>query len=119
MISLATTVRGLLESTGATVWYFYPRSWIRLPAISWRESGNRELAQADGREHLAALTYSVDVWAAGPAEAAELAAKVDAAMSGMRFRRDYAEDLFESGTGIFHRSMRYRCVADMEGRIYQ
>ena len=119
MISLANTVRGLLESTGATVWYFYPRSWIRLPAISWRESGNRELAQADGREHLAALTYSVDVWAKSPAQVAELAGAVDGAMTSMRFRRDYAEDLFESATGIFHRSLRYRCVADMDGRIYQ
>ena len=34
MISLANTVRGLLESTGATVWYFYPQSWMKLPAIS-------------------------------------------------------------------------------------
>ena len=117
MITLALAVKERLESVCPAVWYFYPQSWIRLPCISWRESGNREIAQADGREHLAELTYAVDVWAKNPAEAAELAAQVDAAMASARFRRDYAEDLFESG--IYHRAMRYRCVADAAGRIYQ
>lgn len=117
MISLAKTVRGLLESTGAQVWYFYPQSWLKLPAISWRESGNREIAQADGREYLAELTYTVDVWAKGPEEAAELAAKVDAAMTSVRLRRDFAQDLFEAD--MIHRTMRYRCVADQNGKIYQ
>ena len=55
MITLRSTVKSLLESTGAAVGYFYPRSWLALPAGSWRESKNREFAQADGREHLAEL----------------------------------------------------------------
>lgn len=119
MISLANTVRTLLESTGAAVWYFYPQNWMHLPAISWRESGNRELAQADGREHLAELEYTVDLWSDSPAANAELAEKIDAAMSSLRLRRDYAEDLFESTTSYHHRALRYRCVADRAGNIYQ
>ena len=92
---------------------------MRLPAISWRESGNRELAQADGREHLAELEYTVDIWSRSPAENAATAAKVDAAMTAVRLRRDFSADLFESATGLHHRSLRYRCVADAAGRIYQ
>lgn len=117
MITLKDVVKGLLEGTGAAVWYFYPASWQRLPAVSWRESGNREFAQADGREHLAELVYTVDVWAKGPGEVEELAQEIDRAMVSVRFRRDYAEDLFESG--MHHRVLRYRCVADALGRIYQ
>ena len=65
MITLANRVRTLLGSAGAPVWYFYPQSWIQLPVISWRESGNREFAQADGGEHLAELEYTVDIWSRG------------------------------------------------------
>lgn len=119
MITLAETVRGLLESTGAAVWYFYPQSWVRLPAISWRESGNREFAQADGCEHLAELEYTVDIWSRSPAENAAMAAKIDSVMMVLRLRRDFSADLFESATGLHHRSLRYRCVADAAGRIYQ
>lgn len=119
MISLTNTVRSLLQSTGAAVWYFHPQSWARLPAVSWRESANRELAQADGREHLAELEYAVDVWSASPAVNAELAAKIDAALTAVRLRRIYSEDLYEAATGCHHRALRYRCVADRAGNIYQ
>lgn len=117
MISLKHTVKELLLSTGAAVWYFYPQSWLQLPAVSWRESQNREIAQADGREHLAELEYTVDVWAKSPAEVHELAERIDAALCAVRFKRNYAADLFE--TGMHHRVVRYRCVADGSGRIYQ
>lgn len=117
MISLAERVKTLLESACPAVWYFYPQSWIRLPCVSWRESGNREFAQADGQEHLAELKYTVDVWAKSPAEMAELSAAVDGRLRSVRLKREFSQDLFESG--IYHRTMRYRCVADAEGRIYQ
>ena len=119
MISLAQTVRALLESTGAAVWYFYPQSWVRLPVVTWRESGNREIVQADGREHLAELEYTVDVWSDSPEINAELAARIDSLLTGIRLRRDYAADLFEKSTGYHHRTARYRCVADAKGNIYQ
>lgn len=119
MISLCDCVRSVLEGLGVAVWYFYPQNWMVKPVISWRESGNREFAQADGREHLAELEYSVDIWAEGPAEAAEIGARVDAAMTAMRFRREYSADLFDAKVGCHHRSVRYRCVADAAGRIYQ
>ena len=113
MITLANRVRTLLGSAGAPVWYFYPQSWIQLPVISWRESGNREFAQADGGEHLAGELHArrerPDVVAAG----------IDAAMASARLRRDYSADLFEPSTGCHHRSARYRCVADAAGNIYQ
>lgn len=117
MITLKSTVKSLLEATGAAVWYFYPRSWMSLPAVSWRESRNREFAQADGREHLAELEYTVDVWAKSPEQMHALADEIDELMTSLRLRRDYAADLFDSG--VHHRTLRYRCVADGEGRIYQ
>ena len=119
MVSLGKTVRALLESAGVVTWYFYPQSWLRLPAISWRESGNRELAQADGREHLSELEYTVDVWSKSPEEVQTLARTVDEKLASIRLRRDFAQDLFDPATGIYHRSARYRCVADGKGNVYQ
>lgn len=117
MISLKHRVKEILTGTGAAVWYFYPQSWLKLPAVSWRESQNRELAQADGREHLAELEYTVDIWAKSPAQVHGVAEAIDAALCAVRFRRSYSADLFEAG--MHHRAVRYRCVADAEGRIYQ
>lgn len=119
MISLSDRVKSLLAGLDAPVFYFYPQSWQRLPAISWRESGNRELAQADGKEHLAELTYAVDIWSASPETNRQLFSQIDARMASARFRRDYMEDLFDTNAGCHHRTVRYRAVADAAGRIYQ
>lgn len=119
MISLAEKVKALLTGLDAPIFYFYPQSWEKLPAISWRESGNRELAQADGKEHLAELTYAVDIWSDSPAENMALFAQIDKRMASARFRRDFAEDLFDTNTGRHHRTIRYRAIADADGNIYQ
>ena len=119
MITLAQRVKALLDGLGAPVYYFHPQSWLRLPVISWGESGSRELAQADGREHLAELTYAVDIWSDSPAENQSLAARLDERMFAARFRRDYAADLYDAASGLHHRSLRYRAVADAAGNIYQ
>ena len=119
MISLKQEVRALLEKTGAKVWYFYPASWVSLPVIAWHESGNRELRQADGREHLAELSYTVDVWGDSPEKLDEIAREADRLLTGMRLRRDWSRDVYEPATGLHMRAAKYRCVADAEGNIYQ
>ena len=49
----------------------YTYIYFQLPVIAWRESGNREFAQAGGGEHLAELEYTVDVWSDSPAKNAD------------------------------------------------
>ena len=119
LVTLTARVKALLESLDAAVFYFYPQSWARLPAVSWRESGNREIARADGLPHLAEVTYAVDVFSPSAAQNEALAEEIDRRMTGARLRRDYMADLFDAKTGCHHRSLRYRCVADAQGRVYQ
>ena len=119
MITLTARIAELLDGLDARVFYFYPQNWLRLPAVSWRESGNRELARADGRPHLAELTYAVDIWSDSPAQNEALSAEIDGRMAGALLRRDYLADLFDAKSGLHHRSLRYRCVADAQGRVYQ
>ena len=119
MISLAEKVKALLSGLDAAVYYFHPQNWLRLPAIAWRESGSRELAQADGREYLAELTYGVEIWSESAEANRDLSRRVDERMTSARFRRDFMADQFDPGTGYYHRSLRYRAVADAAGNIYQ
>lgn len=119
MISIGQTVYAILKSTGVPVWYFHPKSWVQLPTLSWHESQNRELSQADGREHLAQLEYTVDVWARSPEQVHELADRVDEKLTAVRLRRDFSQMLYEASTGIYHCRLRYRCAADGKGNIYQ
>lgn len=119
MTTLTAQIKALLEDLDAAVFYFYPQSWVRLPAVSWRESGNREIARADGLPHLAELTYAVDVFSPSAAQNEALGTEIDRRMMAARLRRDYLADLYDAKTGCHHRSLRYRCVADEEGNIYQ
>ena len=119
MITKQELVKSILDSTGAGVYYFYPSAWTQLPVISWRESRNRCLKQADGQEHLAELAYTIDIWADGPEAAAEIAETVDRRMTAARFRREFSQDMFEPLTRYRRRSMRYRCIADANGNLYQ
>lgn len=119
MITLSEKIVALLAELETPVFYFYPQRWERLPVVSWRESGNHEIAQADGREILAELTYDIDIWSDFPAENQKIFVQIDDLMSSLRFRRDFMEDLFDSRTGRCHRAIRYRAIADASGNIYQ
>ena len=119
MITVSEKVRELLRTLETPVWYFYPAGWSQLPVVSWRESLNREFAQADGCEHLAELEYTVEVWSDSPAQCRALADQIAGLFAGIRLKRQFAGDLFDASAGMHHRSLRYRCVADAQGNIYQ
>lgn len=119
MITLSSSVRDCLRTLSVPVWYFYPAGWSQLPVVSWRESLNRSFARADGGEHLAELEYSVDIWSSSPAECAEISVQIDALLAALHLRRDYSADLFDAPSGMHHRSLRYRCISDAAGNVYQ
>ena len=119
MISLCDRVKAALAGVCGQVYYFYPASWVRLPCVAWRESGNRELARADGREQLTELTYTIDIWSDSPEKNGELALDIHTRLSAEHFMRTYSADVFETGTRLHHRVLRYRAVAGADGRIYQ
>ena len=112
-------VAGILSGVCTHVFYYYPASWVTLPCVSWRESGNRLSASAGGQEHLAELTYTVDVWSTSEETNAGLAAQIDARMAAANFLRTYSADLFETGTRLHHRVLRYRVIADSAGNGYR
>ena len=118
MDTLQAEVYTALTGTGYAVHYFYPQDGFTLPCITWRESNNREYAQADGNEYLTEVEYTVDCWATTPEETATMGAAVDVKMATLRLKRTFSYDLYEADTRVHHKNMRYRAL--IQGNtIYQ
>jgi len=119
MITLKQQLAAALEGACAQVVFGYPKDFTGAPLLCWREAGSRCYAQADGREHLAELEYSVDIFASSPEEAGEILALADGHLQELGMRRQAAAEQFEQDTALSHISARYRALADAQGRIYQ
>lgn len=119
MISLKEQVCAAITGVCGEVVYGYPRSFTGKEMIFWRESENACFARADGREHLAELNYSLEIFAPGAERASALLEAADARLRGMGLRREAAAQQFEPDLGVSHVSARYRALADAQGNIYQ
>ena len=119
MITLKKEVQKVLSEACGSLIYGYPRSFEALPLIAWRESLNRRYAQADSREYIAELNYTLEIFAPDSEGAGDLLALADDALTGLGLRREAAAEQFEQDAGISHITARYRCLADEQGGIYQ
>ena len=119
MITLKHRVFSALSGLCGDVIYGTPGDFITPERIVWRESRNRRYAQADGREYLAELNYTLDIFARSAEAATDLFARADEKMAQAGFRREAAEEMFERDSGVHHISARYRALSDAEGNIYQ
>lgn len=119
MIDLKEYVYQTLSALDIPVHYFYPPENADLPCVSWREAENRVAAQADTNEHLTELAYVIDVWGLSAFVNGQKAAQIDTLMAGAGFRRTFAYDLYEPGTKIHHKTMRYRVISDPQQNLTQ
>ena len=76
------------------------------PCITYYEQNNSPALVGDGKELTSESAMVIDIWAKGSTTA--IAQAVDSVMAGLNFRREFAGDLQESDTGVYHKSMRYR-----------
>lgn len=119
MISIKEEVRKALSGVCDGLVYGYPRSFADIPLLAWRESLNRCHAQADGREHLAELNYTVDIFAGDSAAANELLTAADDRLAALGLRRENAAEQYDGDLRAAHITARYRALADAQGNIYQ
>lgn len=119
MISKKAAVCAALEGVCGEVVFGYPRDFTGESLVCWRESGNRSYAQADGREHLAELEYTLELFAPSAGEAWALLEESDGRMCALGFRRESAAEIFEQESEICRVSARYRALADEKGNLYQ
>ena len=76
------------------------------PCITYYEQNNSPGLKGDGRELTTESVMVIDVWSKGSTTA--IAQAVDNIMAGLHFVREFAGDLYETDTGVYHKSMRYR-----------
>lgn len=120
MDTLLPEVYASLQSTGYAVAYSYPTKDMALPCLSYYEINNREHAQAGGNEFATEVQYQIDCWAANPETLMTMGSAVDSKLALLRLKRQFSLDLFETDTGIYHKTMRYRAIIHIgEQKIYQ
>lgn len=68
---------------------------------------------AEGEEIATGYYIQVDIWSKSK-EYEALATQVKTLLIAAGFNREYACDLYESGTKIFHKVMRFNFVEEME-----
>lgn len=98
-----TTLKGLVSDR--VIFYALPDSPV-FPSITYYEQNNSPALVGDGKELTSESVMVIDIWATGSTTA--IAQAVDSVMAGLNFRREFAGDLYESDTRVYHKSMRYR-----------
>ena len=119
MITLKKEVQAALSAVCERLIYGYSRYFENLPLIAWRESLNRRRSQADAKEYLAELNYTLEIFAADSEGANELLSMADAKLLAMGMRRENAAEQFEDDASVSHITARYRVLADEQGNVYQ
>ena len=76
------------------------------PCITYYEQNNSPALKGDGKELTSESVMVIDVWSKGSTTA--IAQAVNNVMVGLNFVREFSGDLYESDTGVHHKSMRYR-----------
>ncbi len=113
MINLKTTVVSALKDDptlssliGDRVIFMELPDSPTFPCITYREENNAPALVGDGKELTSESVMVIDIWSKGSTTA--IAQAVDDVMVGLNFRREFAGDLYEKDTGVYHTSMRYR-----------
>lgn len=98
-----TTLKGLVSDR--VIFMSLPDE-PEFPCITYYEQNNSPALVGDGKELTSESVFVIDVWSKGSTTA--IAQAVDNVMSGLRFDREFATDLYETDTGVYHKHMRYR-----------
>lgn len=113
MIDLKPTVYSALKNDpalskliGGRVIFMSLPDEPEFPCITYYEQNNSPALVGDGKELTGESVMVIDVWSLGSTTA--IAQAVDSVMASLYFVREFAGDLYETDTGVYHKSMRYR-----------
>ena len=116
---ITADVLAALKAVLSTVHYQHPAHLAVFPCAVLYQSGGGVAAQADGSPHLCEIEYTLEVWAASPAETHTLSALADEALNGLGLRRTACTDLFDPAARAHRRVLRYRALCDADGVLTQ
>jgi hypothetical protein len=108
MINLKPQIVEVLEGVCSNVSFVYPKSFAKLPAISYKEASNLPNTVADDEEYDSELVYDIDIWS--DRSTSDLAEQVDTAMKNIGFKRVMCHDITDP-SGLNHKVMKYKTVS--------
>lgn len=91
---------------GPFVYFQYPEDETQYPRITYYELDNKGFIYADNEEKASQIYIMVDIWSKESTSA--LASAVNIVMKSLGYVREFAADLFETDTKVFHKPMRFR-----------
>jgi hypothetical protein len=100
--SALTTALG----SATKIQYMYPNNFNALPIITYQENNNSNSEFYDDVSVADESTVEIHVWA--NTSTSTLSKLVNSVMVGLLYTRDYAGDVPEPDTKIFHKVLRYR-----------
>ena len=104
---MTRTVRDTLLTVTDNVVFHWPKTFARMPCLSYFEMHNGEYSHADDAEYMSEIHFTVDVWARTGAEAAALAGLVSDVMRAVGFSRQNAHDLHEN-SDLYRKNMLFK-----------
>lgn len=118
MVTLLDAVCQALTDEGLNVRYAHSEEINLLPVVILRESINRTAAQADGDAYLKELEYTVEARDHLLSDVCTAGETVDAALTGMNFRKTGAQLTRGEDGRSASLLMRYGAYADADGNVY-
>lgn len=107
MINIKPLVVETLKKVCDSIFFYYPESFKKLPCISYYEASNMPAQKADDREYMTEAVFVIDIWGKTSSEVSELTLRVNEEMTGVRFEREFAKDVYQEGAPA-HKTMRYK-----------
>lgn len=109
MVNVDEVVYNALQSIeGLTAFFYYPKTFKKLPCVSYYEANNSPRLFSDDRSYMDEIVIVVDVWANSKAKASEIAAAVDDKMQENGFVREFSHDVHNQDSDIRHITMRFK-----------
>lgn len=119
MPDLTLQLRTLLQAIIPCAQGQYPAQEAAFPCAVIYESGNAVQARCDGRAHLHALEYTVEIWAFSLGETHALSVRADEALASLGLSRSACTDLYDEDLRVHRHVMRYRALCDENGVLTQ
>lgn len=119
MININTIIYEALQTCGASVVYAYPHGFQEIPVVSYYEIENTlSDVTFDGIEYMSRIAFQVDVWAESVEEIVPIARSIDDALFSVGMLREYAADIPGNDMLLHHKTMRYSCFVQHDGKIF-
>ncbi len=107
MIDFNIEAQRLLSELPCRAVFRHPKSFSRLPAVSFYTLSEAPAMRADNKELVQEGYLQIDVWADKPSEVGSTAARVNEIMEKNGWLRQFSMDAKPETGGVYHRSMRF------------